>query len=224
MRSTHLPLLLLFSLLISCSSGSNDLSRSGIKGYVKSTKEQQFKATYQDDRWIAGDPSPMGVRVVNYDRDGLYVESFSLSTGGDTLGISKCKRENGELVEDNYFSRIDRKTTRTLRERVSDEQVNFEVWQDNQLIYEGANYFDGRGRITKQVQVGGDREVAIHHVYDKNLLVEHYREEVTGERTATQLYEYNDFDDKGNWTVKLIYVGEEKIKPEMVTTREIAYY
>jgi len=224
MRSTRLPLLFLLSLLISCSGGSNDLDRSGIKGKVKSTKEQQFEATHQDDRWVAGNPNPMGVRIVNYNEDGMYVESIALSIDGDTVGISKSKRENGEMVEDNYYSRFDGKTTRTLLERVSDEQVNFELWQDDQLIYEGANYFDGRGRVVKQVQVGGDREVTIHHVYEKNLLVEHYREEVTGERTATQLYEYDDFDDNGNWTVKLIYIGEDKITPKMVIARELTYY
>jgi hypothetical protein len=217
-------MLLLLSLLISCSNGSNDLDRSGIKGNVKSTKEQQFEATYENDHWVAGDPNPMGVRIVNYDVNGFYVESIALSIHGDTIGISKGKRENGEMVEDNYYSLLDGRTSRTLLERVADEQVNFEVWQDDQLIYEGANYFDGKGRIIKQVQVGGDREVTIHHVYEKNLLVENYREEISGERTASQQYEYDDFDDTGNWTVKLIYLGDEKITPKMVITRKLTYY
>ena len=47
---------------------------------------------------------------------------------------------------------------------------------------------------------------------------------MTGERSATQLYEYGDFDDKGNWTVRLIYVGEDKITPELVVIRELTYY
>ena len=74
------------------------------------------------------------------------------------------------------------------------------------------------------MQVGNDREVTIYHVYEKNMLVENYREEISGERSATQLYEYDEFDDKGNWTLRLIYVGEEKITPEMVITRELTYY
>lgn len=224
MGKSLVALLALLSVLSSCSSGSNDLDRSGIKGKVKSIKELQFEPTYENDRWVAGKASVYGGRLVNYDRDGLYVESYALGRGGDTTGISTCKRENGEMVEENFLSTYDRSTSRTLLERVSGNQVNFEVWKDRQLMYEGANYFDGKGRILKQVQVGGDREVTIHHVYEKDLLVENYREEVSGERTATQLYEYPDFDDHGNWTVKLIFVGEEKITPELVITRELTYY
>ena len=128
------------------------------------------------------------------------------------------------MVEENFRSLYDRTTSRTILERVSSEQVNFEVWQKEQRISEGANYFDGKGRILRQVQVGGDREVNIYHVYEKSLLVENYWEEISGERTRTQQYEYDEFDDKGNWTVRLIYLGEDKITPQLVVTRELTYY
>jgi len=224
MRSSHLPLLILLSLMVSCSSGSSDLTSDGLKGKVKSIKELQFESTYENDHWVAGKPSLYGGRIVNYSQDGLYVESYSISSEGDTLGVSTCRREDGEMVEENFRSTYDRRTSRTLLERVSAEQVNFEIWQNEQLIYEGANYFNKKGRILRQAQVGNDREVTIYHVYEKNMLVENYREEISGERSATQLYEYDEFDDKGNWTLRLIYVGEEKITPEMVITRELTYY
>lgn len=224
MKKPLLPVFLVMSLLISCSSGTNDLDRSGIKGKVKSIKELQYEATYENDQWVAGKRSPFGGRIVNFDRNGLYVENFAINSAGDTTGISTYKRENGEMVEERFRSLYDRTTSRTLMERISKEQVNFEVWQNDMLVYEGANYFDSKGRIIRQVQVGGDREVNVYFVYEKNLLVENYREEISGERTATQLYEYKDLDDKGNWTVRLIYVGDEKIAPEAVVKREITYY
>ena len=224
MKKPLLPLLLLLFLMFSCSSGSNDLASWGLKGKVKSFKELQFEATYENDHWVAGKPNRYGGRIVNFDQDGNYVERFAISSGGDTTGISSCKRKNGEMVEEQFRSLYDRTTSRTLLERVSSEQVNFEVWQNEQLVYEGANYFDGKGRLLKQVQVWNDREVTIYHVYEKNMLVENYREELTGERTATQLYEYDEFDDEGNWTVRLIYVGEDKITPQLVITRELTYY
>jgi len=224
MRVSFLPLLLLFSFLVSCSSGSPDLNRSGLKGKVKSVKEMQFEATHENDHWVAGKPTIYGGRIVNYDQNGLYVESIAISSAGDTTGISSCKRTNGEMVEERFRSLYDRSTSRTILERVSAEQVNFEVWQNEKRVYEGANYFDGKGRLLRQVQVGGDREVNIYHVYEKNLLVENFREEISGERTATQQYEYDEFDEKGNWTVRQIYVGEDKITPQLVVTREIVYY
>ena len=173
---------------------------------------------------MAGKPTIYGGRIVNYDQNGLYVESIAINSAGDTTGISSCKRENGEIVEERFRSLYNNTTSRTILERVSAEQVNFEVWQNEQRVYEGANYFDGKGRLLRQVQVGGDREVNIYHVYEKNLLIENYREEISGERTGTQQYEYDEFDEKGNWTVRLIYVGEDKITPQLVVTREIAYY
>lgn len=184
----------------------------------------QFTATYEGDRWVAGDPSRFGGRIVNYDRDGNYTETYTINSRGDTTGIATCKRENGEMVEETHMNTYNQTTTRTILERVSGDQVNFEVWREDQMLYEGANYFDGKGRVLRQVQVGGEREITIHHIYEKDLLVEHYQEEVTGERTATQLYDYDDFDDQGNWTVRLVYLGTEKIKPELVITRELEYY
>ncbi len=224
MNKPVLLLLLLLSVIYSCSSETNDLDRSGLKGKVKSIKEMQFEATHENDRWVAGKASVYGGRIVNYDPDGLYVESFSLNSAGDTIGLSNCKRQNGEMVEELYRSTYDRTASRTILERVSAEQVNFEVWQNGERAYEGANFFDGKGRILKQVQVGGDREVTIYHVYEKNLLIENYREEISGERTGTQQYEYDDFDEKGNWIVKLTYIGQDKITPIMVISRELTYY
>ena len=134
MKHLYLPLFLILSFLISCSTGSNDLDRAGLKGKVKSYKELQFEATYENDKWVAGEPVTYGGRIVNYDEDGFYTESISVSTRGDTLGISRSKRVDGELVEDVFYSTYDRRTTRTIMERVSSEQINFEVWQDEQLI------------------------------------------------------------------------------------------
>lgn len=224
MKHALLPLLFVFSVFISCSSGSNDLARSDLKGKVKTSKELQFDPTYENSKWVAGTPSRLGGRIVEYDRDGFFVKSYTISSRGDTLGISTPRRENGELVEEAYHSLYDRSTTRTMMDRVGADQVNFEVWKGDVLIYEGANYFDKKGRTVRQVQVNNGREVNIYSVYEKDLLVEHYQEEITGQQTAWQHYEYDGFDRKGNWTVKLVYTGAEKIKPVIVITRELEYW
>jgi hypothetical protein len=69
-----------------------------------------------------------------------------------------------------------------------------------------------------------NREVIVHHVYEKNLLVEMYQEELDGTRSATQLYDYSEFDEQGNWTLRLVYTGEERITPELAITRVLEYY
>ena len=51
-----------------------------------------------------------------------------------------------------------------------------------------------------------------------------WQEELDGSRSATQLYDYTEFDDRGNWTLRLVYTDEERIAPELAITRLLEYY
>ena len=102
--------------------------------------------------------------------------------------------------------------------------MNFEIWQNDQLSFEGASYYDSKGRVERQVQVVNNREVMVHNVYEKDLRVEMYQEESDGTRSGTQLYEYGEYDENGNWTLRLVYNGEVKISPEFAITRTIEYW
>lgn len=227
-----LPLFLLLAFIMSCSGGSNDLARNGLKGKVMATSEFQCEADYVNEEWVAAVECAEGYRVKEYDEEGNYIQAYTMAECGDTTSLSTPRRENGEVVEELYYTRRNLTPkhsrmiliSRTVMDRVSDDQVNFEVWQNEQLRYEGATYYDSKGRIDRQVQVVNNREVIVHHVYEKNLLVEMWMEELDGTRSATQLYEYGDFDDHGNWTLRLVYPGEEKITPEMAITRVLDYY
>ena len=229
---SRLLLFFLSAALVSCSGGSNDLARHNLKGNVKSISEFQCDATYENDTWVAGVDCFDGYRVVEYDQSGIYLQTYTMSGCGDTTSLTSIKRDNGDIVEESYFTRRNLtpkhhtmvQVSRTVMDRVSDEQVNFEVWQNNQLRFEGATYYDSKGRIERQVQVVNNREVIVHHVYEKNLLVEMWQEELDGTRSATQLYDYSEFDQHGNWTLRLVYPGDEKITPEFVIERVIEYY
>ncbi len=223
MKRSHYPLLAVM-LLASCSGGYTDLDLYGLKGRVSTLQEHQFKAEYRDGSWVAGTPGFYGHRIVNFSRDGFYLESIALAESGDTVGFTRSRRENGEMVEELFFSALNGRTSRTIYERVSEEQVNFEVWQGDRLYFEGANFYDSKGRIEKQASVENGREVVNYFVYEKDLLVENYQEEISGTRTFTQHYEYKAFDEEGNWTVRLVYPGKDKIVPEVVITREYSYY
>lgn len=226
-----LALVLLLALMVSCSGGMNDFDKYGLKGNVKALKELQCDATYEDEHWVASSNCEQGFRVMEFGEDGNYIRSMTIANEGDTLAMTIAKRENGELVEEVHYSgesmtpkhRRLVPISRTIQDRVSEKQVNFEIWQQEQLRYEGATYFDSKGRVYRQVQVVNNMEVMVHSVYEKDLLVEMYQEDTYGARLATQKYEYADFDKKGNWTLRLVYVGEEKISPEMAITRTIEY-
>lgn len=217
------PLFVLAVLLSSCSGGNSDLAKAGLKGDVSSVIEHQFEAVHKDDGWVTGKPGMYGHRITEYDVEGKYVKSLALTHTGDTIGYTKVRWEDGEKVEEIFHSMIDRRTTRTIMERVSEQQVNFEVWEGETLHYEGASFFDSRGRVLRQVRVVNEREVMNHFVYDKDLMVKSFQEELSGDVSGTQLFEYTEFDENGNWTKRLIYLTEDRIVPEVITTREYRY-
>ncbi len=216
-------LFVLAVILTSCSGGKNDLAKAGLKGSISSVIEHQYEAVHKDGGWVAGKPGQFGHRIIEYDAEGNYVKSLALTHTGDTIGYTTMRRENGEEVEETFHSLLNGRITRTLMERISDEQVNFEVWEGETLYYEGASYFDSRGRVVSQVRVVNDREVINHFVYDKGFMVKSFQEELSGDITGTQLYEYTEFDEVGNWTERIIYLSEDRIVPEVITTRTYQY-
>lgn len=226
-----LPLILLLAILASCSGGNNDFDRYGLVGNVKEIRETQCDPTYEDEHWLAGSDCEPGYRLMAFDADGNYLHSATIADEGDTLAMTIAKRENGNLVEEIHYNgqsmtpeqRRMVVISRTIHDRVSDEQVNFEIWQQEQLRYEGATYYDSKGRVDRQIQVVNNREVVVHNVYEKDLLVEMYQEDSNGTRLATQKFEYGGFDKKGNWTLRLVYEGEDKISPVLAITRTIEY-
>lgn len=224
-------LVLLPLVLASCSGKVSELKRDGLKGDVKSVTEIQCRPTYQEDQWVAGEPIE-GRSVSRYSREGRLLERFVIDRRGDTTAMVVPRYENGELVEELYYSRMYLtpkhskllESTRMVMDRVSDKQVNFEEWNGDRLLNQGATYFNNRGMVSRRVQVVSDRQVTFHYVYDKDLMVENYREEISGERSGTKLFEYKEFDQKGNWTECLVYIDQEKIKPDVVILRELTYY
>ena len=215
--------MLLAGLLMSCSAGKNDLSRLGLKGNIKEIREVQHEAVHRDEHWTPGKPL-YNQRLIRYDRQGWYSGSVLLSLSDDTLGVTTVRRDGDEMVEEIYRSRIDDRSSRTIMDRISEEQVNYEVWEYENQHIEGANFYDSRGQMIRQVRVQGDREESSYFVYEKGKLVESYQENSNGTRTNTQLYEYVEFDSHGNWTTRLIYLEKDRIVPELVTVREISYY
>ena len=224
MKNALLPVLVITLMLGSCSGETTDRDRAILSGKVKSVTEHQFEATLEDGRWVAGDPSFIGHRIMKYDRDGNYLETVALNQQGDTTGYSVVERRDGKIVEEEFYSVHMRRTTRTILEWVSETQANFEIWEGDVLHYEGANFYDNRGRILRQVRMVNMKEVTNHYIYKKNLLVENYHQDMDGNRTFTQVYGYQDFDRKDNWTIRLIYAGDEKVIPDLIVTREIEYY
>ena len=103
-------LILLIALLGSCSGGSGDLSRYGLKGKVKEFLgplpiEIQCDPTYDNDHWVASDRCEQGFRLLEFNGKGQYLRSMIMSLDDDTLNMVVPKRENENLVEEVYYTR-----------------------------------------------------------------------------------------------------------------------
>jgi hypothetical protein len=211
------------AILAACGS-PNDLDREGVKGKVKSISEHQYKATYKNGKWVPGEVIITGYMIINYDRDGFKSDTYFLDENSDTLGYMKYTIKEGETVEESFYSYTIKMTTRTLLERVSDKQVDFETWEGDRMQYQGTRYYNSMGRMEKEIRLTGDVELINYYTYEKDQLTENYLEDPDGNRTYYQSYTYEEFDDAGNWTVKATYMGEEKMTPDVITTREYTYY
>ena len=99
------PTLLFTALLFSCSGGSEDLARYGLKGDVKLIQEYQCDPTYENEQWVASSDCSNEYRQVEFDKEGKFVHSLTLSERGDTLVMNTVKREDGEIVEEAYYVR-----------------------------------------------------------------------------------------------------------------------
>lgn len=225
-------ILIALSFIVSCSGKLSDSGRSGVKGRVKSIKEIRCEPDRSDDRWVAGESLTNSSRTIYFDKKGNLITSYTLSLDGDTVSRSTCVRENGDMVAEVFYTRVMLsptesemyETSKIVYDRVSEEQVNWEIWKGDERMNEGATYFDNMGRMVMQVQVRNNKEESLHYLYDKILMTEYYREDISGERIDRQLYEYDDFDKHGNWQLMLIYADDEKIIPDVAISREIDYY
>ena len=220
----HLLPIVFVTMLFSCSGGNNDLDKSGLKGKVSGYTEYWFEAKHDDGKWVAGAPVYFGNRIMKFNQEGNYVGSTILTEKGDPVGFIECRWEDGELKEEVFHSNSDSRTSKTMYEKISDTEIHFEIRDGDRLIFEGATFLDSRGRIVRQAQVVNDSEVNNYYVYKKDLMIKFYQEDLTGVRTITHLYEYEDVDKKGNWTARLVYPEDEKIVPKFYVTREYTYY
>ena len=80
MRSiTLVSLSILLLSLFSCSGGGNDLERLGLKGPVKTVKELQCEATFENEQWVSSETCADYYRLINYDSEGNVMEKLRMN-------------------------------------------------------------------------------------------------------------------------------------------------
>jgi len=224
----RIPLLLLtIGLLTSCSS-NNDWKKQGLNGKVKTFLELLYKPEKKFGEWDKGIYYSSGHRRLSFDNKGNLQLVEYLDKYNDLDGKVIFKRENGAVIEQEYYDSDGELTSKTKYiSNSKDEREYITYNKDGEKIQYGKSYFENSRIIKVQTQLFEDKveeEVTfLEYDQDGNLLREKSTDK-KGEITYFRKYEYLAFDDHKNWTKRLIYVSEESEEPLTLEIREYKYY
>lgn len=204
-------------------------------------KGNDIKHTYYDedgDINILAKREFMGNNLITeyvYDSDGKLFSSYKvILENGKPVHIEYGPNDSGSNkkieYEMNGFRVLSSKTY--IDGELEDTSENY--WEDNQLTESVTKDTEGNiiwqqiytrndyGQVTcEQTYREGECKVKINNEYNENhLLVRHTREGDWYDDTEYR-FNYTQYDDKGNWTQRVIYLDDEII---IIQEREISYY
>lgn len=241
MKNTIFPLLFSLLFLISCCGDGNSVPAikfGGLNGNVSMTKDSQYEAVEK-----FGEPVPtnlFSVSITEYDNEGHQVKSCIYDKEGDYVFRTENVFEDGLVVSESqelYFNKG--KDIRTVVER----KKNYIKWQGHtydgsesilEYFYKGLHLtikdgdvvtvemdYDKAGHVLEQKNyLDGKVSFRILREFDNNGNMSKMIQYSGNDEPQTTLYQYKDFDKKGNWTSQYIY---EDGKLAGIIIREITY-
>lgn len=216
-------------LLNSCSS-SNDWDRFGLSGKVKTYSERSYDVEMKFGEWSMRDLEIFGHNKVSFDKEGNYQWIESLDRDDKLTGKLISRRENGEVIEENYYDgdgELIRRTKYIQNSRKSLEYISYD--EDGKKVSQGVSYFVNDRIVKQEYQTFADGDVKEKYTvlfeYDKkgNLINQKMTNE-KGKIIIHSKHEYLTFDENGNWTERLDYSSENDDEPDKIVIREYEYY
>jgi hypothetical protein len=224
-------ILVLSTVLVSCSA-QNDRERMGLKGGAKSCQERVFSTELIDGEWQSTEMQDYGHSNNSYDKNGQYMGSEYLSANGEINASLKPIHENGKLIEENFYNQYEELTTQTKHTHLSKKEVSFEAFSpDGAKQIEGMITFKNSRMVKQSIlsftsNASGEELVTVFEYDKKGNMVLTKQSNSEGEIIMSYSFEYTAFDDKNNWTKKLVYdfVNNDGEEPQGIVLREISYY
>lgn len=214
-------------LLMSCSNRT-DLQNRGLNGKVRSCTERVHHPEKKGEKFDAGEIEDFGNHnCVKFNEKGEYTGIEYLDPEGNLFARLTPKRENGKIIEEGFFDEDGKLMNNTKITYISDDETEFESFDDTGERTAKGKTFSKNGRITKQtytlyVGADADKEFTITFEYDTNgNKIEQKQVDNNGNAVFSAKYEYLEFDKQNNWIKMLAYRDGE---PESVLVREIEYY
>ena len=221
--------LVTFGLLTSCSS-KNDWDTFGLKGKVRTFSAQLYDAESKFGVWKPGNKQSFGHTVISFDRYGNYTSLDYMDENGQLTTKEIPKRENGQLVEANYYDGDGALISRSKVTHLSDEETKFVGYDATGEKSSAGTFYFRDGRMVKQLlQIFSDGEISQELTNEMTYneegnLISQKQTDQNGEIVFHLRFEYLDPDDQQNWTKKLQYNAEKEGEPENITIFEYEYY
>ena len=214
-------------IFMSCSN-ADERKNFGLKGNVKNYFERLYEVEKKFGKWEMGSMASYGHNRVTFDENGLYQEFEYYIYDMDLIGKLIPIRENGKVLEEIYYDENGYPKSKTTIKHISKNEVDFESFDSEGKKNSYGKTIRKNGNIINQFSTTirsnvEDEKYTTLFEYDKDgNLISRKQTNQKGEIVVHLRFEYLEFDEKKNWTKRLIY--EKDDKPENIAIREIEYY
>lgn len=214
-------LLTLITLLISCARGNDgrNLKTYQVKGNVKSITEQIYYAKYVNGEPVQPPASSLRIKTIsNFNEQNECTDETYILANGDTLVTIVNEYENGLLVNKNVYDTRGNFISVEKSIRINENETELEIHHLSiDKIEKGIAVYENGYQVRVTYP---KREYT--YTYDKDGNRTGYKnKEIFGELTSE--IEYLEYDDEGNWTIK-IERRDGYETGHIYVTRAIEYY
>lgn len=223
--------IILTAIFTSCSSPT-DRDLWQLKGEVKALKEKNYRTELVAGEWMKRNGEMYGGYSVDFEKSGNYIEMRQYGYRGEFIQKLVPTREDGLVVDESYYDENNVLQTKIKINHLSKNELEYESYNANNTLVNKGKTQKKNNKIIKQlmdVYEGGEKvnELTTTYEYDdKGDIISLKQTDKNGEAKLFQKFKHLEYDEKGNWTKKLVYKGEsdEEESVELIVIRDIEYY
>ncbi|MEJ6663160.1 MAG: hypothetical protein QNL31_02555 [Flavobacteriaceae bacterium] len=249
MNSKLSIILIIATLLSSCTSNKNDLEESNLKGKIWKLKESRYEGEEKFGKYQIGDKRYYGHQLYIFNEEGNILESEQLDRKGKIEKISKYSYdEKGNCIEITTYE-DDKVINKQVNQIDNNQIIEVQVFDDDgelteryQYDYSGSDISGGRifnsdgslnltfqnemsgGLLSKQIVKDSLEQITSIRTYDRNKQGDILTQKIEYPKDTTE-YTYTfqyDYDKKENWLKQYQFDKDGEIDDILV--RNIVYY
>ncbi len=219
-------LFLFCTILFSCKShrNNNDLTRSNLKGQVKSVTESEYAANSKFGQAEKGDLTEK--EDYKYNDDGNMDEyNYYYSNGQLEYKIIAKFNEKGDQTEGRMYNTDGKFVANCVRTYDNNQNLlSYTIVKTNADTFQRISYkYNDKGKAIELNTYQSEGKLSSKDVRkfdEKGLISEEIEYAQNGDQTYDHTFQYEDIDKKGNWLKKITL---NKGEPVNIEEREIEY-